>query len=203
MKAYLAWVMVTMGLLGCGAQELHPTGGARDAGKDVRRPVIDATERNLDDASCPPEGKMTCGPYGCPGSETFATPECVHGVWSCPIVPIFGLICGDGPADAAGANRQDAGPNDAAARCAGPALDGGSYISCGCNSDTSPQPICAGGAWTCPPLSTPATICPASPPKCHGAQPAGCVCNPITGVLTCARDAGADAPSDRTGIGPG
>jgi hypothetical protein len=39
-------------------------------------------------------------------------------------------------------------------------------------------------------------------PKCQ-APPAGCFCNPITGVFTCTKDAGADAPSDRTGIGPG
>jgi hypothetical protein len=39
-------------------------------------------------------------------------------------------------------------------------------------------------------------------PKCQ-APPAGCFCNPITGLFTRAKNAGADAPSDRTGIGPG
>jgi len=260
--------MVTLGLLGCGAQELP--GGSRDAGRDLSRPVIDATGRNFDGAGCPPEGKIACSPYGCPGSQVVATPECINGVWSCP-GSLIDLSCpvdagtsadarppardaavscsrpttndvhrcvnwcysdvGDAPicvngswtclpgdvdvrtcppcstqgivppgcvcSGAALSCPADAGPTaarDASAGCPPLFVDGG-QLSCGCGSDTSPQPTCAGGAWTCPPLSTPATICPATPPKCHGAQPAGCFCNPITGVLSCARDAGADAPS--------
>jgi hypothetical protein len=117
--------MVTVGLLGCGAQELP--GGAQEAGRDLGRPVIDATERNLDDAGCPPEGKIACLPLGC--SQVFPIPQCIHGVWSCPMVAV------------------------------------GEPISC---------PLDAGTAIA----------------KDSGR------CNPASGALACAHDAGADAPSD-------
>jgi hypothetical protein len=192
MRAYLAWVMVTVGLLGCGAQELP--GGSHDAGRDLGRPVIDATGRNLDDAGCPPEGKMTCGPYGCPGSSSFATPECINGVWGCPIL-LIDLIC---PDDAATSLPTDGGQatedaaRDGSTRCPPLQMDGG-HLSCGCGSDTDPAPTCVGGAWLCPAGSSGLQTCP--PCANEPPPPPGCRCNPANGALTCTPDAGADAPS--------
>jgi hypothetical protein len=190
--------MLMVGLLGCGAQEL--SGGSRDAGRD--RPVIDATGRNLDDAGCPPEGKMTCGPYGCPGSDIFATPECINGVWSCPI-PLRDLIC---PVDSA-MSVADGGhaTGDAAASCP-PTLveDGGHILSCayaGCRGDTGVNPVCSGGAWICPAGAVDTRTCPVE--YCTSLLPPGCTCNPADGVLTCRHDAGADAPPLPAGIGSG
>ena len=208
MKTSLAWAMVMVGLLGCGAQELP--GGEQDAGRDLGRPVIDATERNPDDAGCPPEGKIACLPLGC--SEVFPTPQCIHGVWSCPMVavgepiscpcgpvpagctcePSVGISC---PVDAGTPIARDGGPTtrDGGASCPPLRADGGD-LSCGCGSDTDSPPTCAGGAWTCPAGSPGLQICP--PCANEPPPPPGCRCDPASGALTCTHDAGADAPSD-------
>jgi len=179
-------MMVSVGLVGCGAQELP--GGSHDAGRDVGRSVVDATEGNLDDAGCPPEGKIACGPYGCPGSGIVATPECVNGVWSCPIL-LIDLIC---PADAGASVDAGQTSRDADASC-NPAPP---FLPCGtCGSDTTTRPVCVDGTWSCAPGLLDVRTCPTTIPKCVGPQPAGCFCNPITGVLICAQDAGADRPS--------
>jgi hypothetical protein len=147
---------------------------------------------------------MICGPYGgCAGSDIIVAPVCLNGVWSCAmIVPI---IC---PVDAAIDGSQpprDAGPRDAAtgvgrdaaSGCVWPVIDAGGYFNCGiCNSDSTPLPTCLDGAWNCPTGSGGPTVCPPMVRRCLGPQPSGCFCNPITGVLTCTHDAGADAPSD-------
>jgi hypothetical protein len=186
MQTYLAWVMVTMGLLGCGAQEL--SGGSRDAGRDLGRRVIDASGRNLDDAGCPPEGKIACGPYGgCVGSNIAPTPMCLNGIWSCPIVPI---ICLGDAGTSTDAGQQ--GTQDATTRCPPSRVDGG-LLSCGCGSDTDSPPACVGGAWVCPSGSPGLQAC--SPCANEPPPPPGCRCNPGNGALTCTRDAGADAPS--------
>jgi len=188
MNTYLAWVMVAVGLLGCGAQELP--GGSHDAGREVGRPVIDATGRNLDDAGCPPEGKIACLPVGC--SDVFPTPACIHGVWSCPALaecPVDASVGTDGGRDAGAGG-------DAATRCAWPVIDAGGYFTCGaCGSDSTPFPTCLDGAWTCPTATSGPTVCPPMVRRCVGPQPAGCSCSPITGAVYCAHDAGADAPS--------
>ncbi len=189
MKTYLALVMVTVGLLGCGAQELP--GGAHDAGRDLSRPVIDASGRILDDAGCPPEGKMVCGPYACPGSQVFPTPECINGVWSCPIL-LIDLIC---PDDAGTGTPTDGGQEarDAAPSCSSSSMR--APFACGtCGSDTGTSPGCVNGTWVCAPGLVDVRNCPVTLPKCVGAPPSGCFCNPITGVETCTHDAGADAP---------
>jgi hypothetical protein len=198
MKAYLALVMVTLGVFGCGAQALP--GGAHDAGRDLSRPVIDASGRVLDDAGCPPEGKMTCGPYGgCAGSNIIVAPVCLEGSWTCTmIVPI---IC---PVDAGPRDAATDVVRDAATRCAWPVVDAGRYFNCGgCGSDSTPPPTCLDGAWTCPTGWGVPTVCPPTVRRCVGPQPSGCSCNPITGAAYCTHDAGADAPSNETGIGPG
>lgn len=177
---------MVVGLLGCVAEELP--GGAHDAGRDLGRPPIDAIERNLDDAGCPPEGKIACGPYGCPGSDVVATPQCINGVWSCPIL-LIDLIC---PADAGAPVDAGQPSGDAAAGCA----SAPPFLPCGtCGSDTATSPVCADGTWSCPPGLHDVRTCPPTIPKCIGAQPAGCFCNPTTGVVTCAQDAAADGPS--------
>jgi hypothetical protein len=209
MKASLAWVMVTAGLWGCGAQELP--GGSHDAGRDVSRPVIDATERNLDDAGCPPEGKIACSPLWCDGA--VPEPECIRGAWSCETLAFAdpNLICPCGPVPSACSCDQasgviscpiDAGTTvgrdggqatrDGSASCPPLWVDGG-HLSCGCGSDTDPPPTCAGGAWLCPAGSSGLQTCP--PCANQPPPPPGCRCNPANGALTCTHDAGADAPS--------
>jgi hypothetical protein len=190
MKPYLAWVLVTMGLLGCGAQQLQPTGGSPN------------------DAGCPPMGKMSCPPLGC--SDVSGTPECVDGVWSCPVLPIDGLICHDdgsatGPSD--GPPRcptdgnlpgcaPDAGAGstaDGSTGCPSLLVDGG-RLACGCGgTDTTRPPTCVGGTLVCPagsPGLQTCSLCANQP-----LPPPGCRCNFANGALICARDSGADAPS--------
>jgi hypothetical protein len=209
MKAYLAWVVVTVGLFGCGAQELQPAGGAHDAGLDLSRPVIDATARNLDDAGCPPEGKIACLPLYCGGP--IPEPQCIRGGWSCESLALaepltcacgplpFGctcdsssgvISCPDGGLDAGTTSVA----RDAGTRCPPLVGDGGYHLACGCDSDSTPSPTCIGGAWTCPSETGGLSVCPPVA-KCRGPQPSGCFCNPTTGILTCVQDAGADAPS--------
>ena len=188
MKINLALVLGGLGLLGCGAQQLQPGAGSKDAG----RRAIDATERNLDDAGCPPEGKIACLPVGC--SDVFPTPACIHGVWSCPALAV-GISC---PVDAS--DGTDGGPDagarvveDASTSCPPLSADGG-RSTCGCGSDTVSPPRCVAGAWTCPPGASGLQVCP--PCSNELPPPPGCMCNPTNGAVTCAHDAGADAPSD-------
>jgi hypothetical protein len=217
-KSHLAWVVVTVGLFGCGAQELP--GGAQDAGRDLNRLVIDdATEQDPGDAGCPPEGKVTCAPLYCGGASP--EPQCIHGGWSCEslglaepiacgcgLVP-FGCSCDPSngaiscPVDATNGGGVDGGgldartslARDAGTRCSPLVSDGGYYVACGCGSDSTPAPACVDGAWTCPSETGGPSVCPPVR-RCYGPQPSGCFCNPTTGALTCAQDAGADAPSN-------
>ncbi len=210
MRTSSAWVMVTLGLFGCGAQELPR--GAQDAGRDLGRPVIDAGERDLDDARCPLEGKIACPPLWCDG--VIPEPVCIHGAWSCEMLTLadpiicpcglvpFGCRCDASsgvlscPVDAGTGVAYDGGPatGDGGTACPPLWLDGGGRISCGCGSDTDPPPTCVGGAWTCPAGSSSLQTCP----PCANQQPPppGCRCDPANGALTCAHDAGADAPSN-------
>jgi hypothetical protein len=196
--------MLTVGLLGCGAQELQPAGGTPDAGRDLGRPAIDATERNLDDAGCPPEGKITCQPLDCSG--VVPEPECTRGAWSCETLTFAdpNITCPCGPVPSACSCDPSSGvtvcPNDGGTKptrdggaiCPPSSVDGG-HLSCGCGSDTASPPICIDGTWICPEGSPGLQTCPSCANE--ASLPPGCRCNLATGALTCAHDAGADAPS--------
>ena len=146
---------------------------------------------------------MTCAPYrGCTGPDIIVAPVCLNGGWTCPVFPLIcrpdAAIDGSQPARDAGPQDAAAGvARDAAAGCAWPVIDAGGYFNCGiCNSDSTPRPACLDGAWSCPTGSGGPTVCPPMVGRCVGPQPSGCFCNPITGVVSCTNDAGADAPSD-------
>jgi hypothetical protein len=128
-------------------------------------------------ATCPagnPDGSVFLCVSSCTANAAFVS-TCDGGVWSCP----------PGTMDLRDCSR-DAGA------CPSRERDGG-IIGCDCGSDTGPEPTCVNGAWTCGPAAGPATLCTSSPPRCFGTPtPLGCFCNPITGVLTCQRDAGTD-----------
>ncbi|HXJ19261.1 MAG TPA: hypothetical protein VMT03_03440 [Polyangia bacterium] len=73
---------------------------------------------------------------------------------------------------------------DGGADCPPLAQDAG-YLSCGCGSDTAPQPVCIGGAWQCPSSAGPPEICGSCSYLNLAWRQQGCTCDPTTGALTC------------------
>jgi hypothetical protein len=85
-----------------------------------------------------------------------------------------------------------------AGACPGPGTDG-SVVICAqdCLSDVALPPVCAGNGWTCPAGTLDVRTCFS---RCAVAQPLGCSCNPMTGVVTCADAGSSCADGGQSGL---